>query len=124
MTTNTSEDNIEQKHNLQQEADRISISSQESTLTACDLEQQLPKEAKKEEEEEPYCIFSRNKKLLTIIICCLTGIISPLSANAYFPALNAIQEVRELIVKPRYMLHVPLNHVFHTCRTFIQRLNS
>lgn len=95
MTTNTLEHNIEEKHNnLQQETDRMSISSRESTLTACDLEQQLPKEAKKE-EEEPYCIFSKNKKLLTIIICCLTGIISPLSANAYFPALNAIQEVRK-----------------------------
>lgn len=92
MTTNTLEHNIEERHNnLQQEADRMSISSRESTLTACDLEQQLPKEAKKE-EEEPYCKFSKNKKLLTIIICCLTGIISPLSANAYFPALNAIQE--------------------------------
>lgn len=85
--------NIEQEHNLEQtQSDRLSISSQESTLTACDLELQLPKE-KVKEEEEPYCIFSKNKKLLTIVICCLTGIISPLSANAYFPALNAIQEV-------------------------------
>ncbi|KAI9487739.1 MAG: major facilitator superfamily domain-containing protein [Benjaminiella poitrasii] len=41
---------------------------------------------------EPYSIFSKHTKLLIVVICCFTGIVSPLSANIYFPALDAIQK--------------------------------
>jgi hypothetical protein len=44
---------------------------------------------------EPYSVFSKHKKLVIVIICCLTGIVSPLSANIYLPALNAIQQVKQ-----------------------------
>lgn len=47
--------------------------------------------AAKEENQPAYSVFSKNEKLLIVIICCLTGIVSPLSANIYFPALNVIQ---------------------------------
>ncbi|KAG2230859.1 hypothetical protein INT48_009240 [Thamnidium elegans] len=74
-------------HISQDSNDKKSISSYESTATAYDLELNtyLPK-------EEPYSVFTGRQKLLIVSICCLTGIVSPLSANIYFPALNAIEK--------------------------------
>ena len=65
--------------------DEESIHSQETAV--CDFSR---------ETKEPR--FSTNKKRLIVAICCATGIISPLSANAYFPALNVIQEVNCLCI--------------------------
>lgn len=43
---------------------------------------------------EPYSVYSGRKKWLIVIICCVTGLVSPLSANIYFPALDVIKRVR------------------------------
>ncbi|CAO0795031.1 unnamed protein product [Mucor circinelloides] len=79
-------------------------SSQVSTMTAYDVDVEQPNIAPSPTTEnrikkmtttnssEPYSVFPRNKKLLIVTICCLTGIVSPLSANIYFPALDAIQK--------------------------------
>lgn len=42
---------------------------------------------------EPYSIFSGKQKWLIVMICCVTGLVSPLSANIYFPALDTIKNV-------------------------------
>jgi hypothetical protein len=88
-----------------QDGDHDSIhseSSQISTMTAYDVDVEQPNIAPPPirtekmltaNSTEPYSVFSRNKKLLIVTICCLTGIVSPLSANIYFPALDAIQKV-------------------------------
>lgn len=96
-------DNTEHHH----DGDHDSVhsgSSQFSTMTAYDVDIEQPNIAPPAirmekiltNSSEPYSIFSRNKKLLIVTICCLTGIVSPLSANIYFPALDAIQKVRML----------------------------
>jgi hypothetical protein len=43
--------------------------------------------------EEPYTIFKTSELIIFLTICALTGMISPLTASIYMPALNAIQEV-------------------------------
>jgi multidrug resistance protein len=64
-------------------------SSIKSASTAYDIEQQQQQQQQCTTEEE---LLTRNKKLLVVTICCITGIISPLSANIYFPALVMIQQ--------------------------------
>ncbi|KAI9018103.1 major facilitator superfamily domain-containing protein [Phycomyces nitens] len=44
-----------------------------------------------EEVQKPYSVFSSGRILLIVVISSSAGMISPLSANIYFPALNAIQ---------------------------------
>lgn len=44
-------------------------------------------------QHEPYSIFSKSKKTLILLIIASTGILSTLSANIYFPALDAIKDV-------------------------------
>jgi hypothetical protein len=51
---------------------------------------QEPKEIKK---DEPYTIFSTYQQIRFLSICALTGMISPLTASIYVPALVQIQEV-------------------------------
>lgn len=82
-------------------------SSQVSTMTAYNVDVEQPDIAPSPPAEnrmkkllttnssEPYSVFHRNKKLLIVAICCLTGIVSPLSANIYFPALDVIQKVQQ-----------------------------
>jgi hypothetical protein len=41
----------------------------------------------------PYSVFSRGQKNTIVTIVALAGVASTLSANIYFPALNAIQAV-------------------------------
>lgn len=83
----------------------INSSSENSTQTALedtDIEQQQPrvgsnamKTCASLSTAEPYSVFSKHKKNVIVVVCCLTGIVSPLSANIYFPALNAIQQVSD-----------------------------
>lgn len=42
---------------------------------------------------EPYCIFTKTKVFTILFIISISGMMSPLSANIYFPALNNIQKV-------------------------------
>jgi hypothetical protein len=42
---------------------------------------------------EPYCIFTKAKVYTILFIISISGMMSPLSANIYFPALNNIQKV-------------------------------
>lgn len=90
-------------------------SSQVSTMTAYDVDVEQPNIAPSPTTEnrikkmtttnssEPYSVFPRNKKLLIVTICCLTGIVSPLSANIYFPALDAIQKVRQSYTRSEHL---------------------
>ena len=41
----------------------------------------------------PYSAFSTSKKHIIVFIVAFAGIASTVSANIYFPALNAIQQV-------------------------------
>lgn len=41
----------------------------------------------------PYSAFTRSRKQVIVTIVALAGVASTLSANIYFPALNAIQKV-------------------------------
>ena len=41
----------------------------------------------------PYSAFTRSRKQVIVTIVALSGVASTLSANIYFPALNAIQDV-------------------------------
>lgn len=65
---------------------------------------------------EPYSIYSGKKKWLIVVICCFTGLVSPLSANIYFPALDVIKRVRIIEKKQRNLLIIPY------CRIWIQLL--
>ncbi|KAI8877166.1 MFS general substrate transporter [Backusella circina FSU 941] len=44
------------------------------------------------EDEEPFTVFSKGALLRILVITSLTGMLSPLTANIYLPALNQIQE--------------------------------
>jgi hypothetical protein len=44
----------------------------------------------------PYSAFPRSRKQVIVTIVALAGVASTLSANIYFPALNAIQAVSTL----------------------------
>jgi hypothetical protein len=43
--------------------------------------------------EEPYTVLSKGVLLRILVITSLTGMLSPLTANIYLPALNQIQNV-------------------------------
>lgn len=43
--------------------------------------------------EEPYTVFTTFQQIRFLTICALTGMISPLTASIYMPALIQIQEV-------------------------------
>jgi fructose-bisphosphate aldolase class 1 len=45
----------------------------------------------------PYSAFTRSRKQVIVTIVALSGVASTLSANIYFPALNAIQEVKYML---------------------------
>ena len=87
--------------NSHEQSDRKSISGESvTTVFTEDLDfggiaNNLPLEKKITVSSlEPYSVFPRSQKLLIVVIAALTGIVSPLSANIYFPALNAIKEVK------------------------------
>lgn len=44
--------------------------------------------------DPPYHVFTRREKWALVYIVSLAGLFSPLSSNIYFPALEAIAEVR------------------------------
>jgi hypothetical protein len=44
-------------------------------------------------KQEAYSIFSKKEKYVIVMIASFTAFISPLSANIYLPALDAIQKV-------------------------------
>lgn len=64
-----------------------------------DIESSLPgqEEIKKLEtsksSNEPYSVFSKWQKIVIVGIASVAGLLSPLSANTYFPALPAIEKV-------------------------------
>ncbi|KAI7900386.1 major facilitator superfamily domain-containing protein [Cokeromyces recurvatus] len=82
---------IEQQQNNHEEEHDSLHSSRESTMTAFDQDLEQPAE-KTKDSLETFSAFSKKTKLLIVVICCFAGIVSPLSANIYFPALDAIQK--------------------------------
>lgn len=44
---------------------------------------------------EPYSVFSKNEKMVIVLIASVSCFFSPFSANIYFPALTLIQEVSQ-----------------------------
>jgi hypothetical protein len=44
-------------------------------------------------KQEAFSIFSKKEKYVIVMIASFTAFISPLSANIYLPALDAIQKV-------------------------------
>lgn len=42
---------------------------------------------------EPYTVFTTFQQIRFLTICALTGMISPLTASIYVPALNQIEKV-------------------------------
>jgi hypothetical protein len=47
-----------------------------------------------DQQEEPYTVFTKGALLRILVITSLTGMLSPLTANIYLPALNQIQDVK------------------------------
>lgn len=48
---------------------------------------------KEKQKEEPYSIWTTGQLVRFLSICAGTGMISPLTASIYLPALNQIQRV-------------------------------
>lgn len=46
-------------------------------------------------EKEPYTIFTTGQMIRFLTICAGTGMISPLTASIYLPALNQIEAVSD-----------------------------
>lgn len=89
----------------------------------------------------PYCVFSHKKLITVLIITSLSGMLSPLTANIYFPAILNIQQVNRseialVVVAPRssksfslspflllwiFFSFSPLSFTFRICT---QRMNG
>lgn len=81
--------------------DRHSINDEEGGVPTSPTTLTSPRTVSDAEEEsnekanEPYCILTRKKLIILLIITASSGMLSPLSANIYFPALNNIQQVEK-----------------------------
>lgn len=42
------------------------------------------------QNESPYCVFSEKAKILTMLAASFAGLISPMSASIYYPALPTL----------------------------------
>jgi hypothetical protein len=69
-------------------------------------EQQLP--------EPPFSIFTSSERRFIVVMASLAALFSPLSANIYYPALNALSED----------LHESLSNINLTITTYLVRLLS
>jgi len=64
--------------------------------------------------EAPYSIFSKDTKIFIVFMACIAGLISPLAATMYYPALNPLAEA----------LHVSNSKITLSITTYMVTLMS
>ncbi|KAI7900288.1 major facilitator superfamily domain-containing protein [Cokeromyces recurvatus] len=75
-----------------QKALSITITTEQATLEADGIESNDPVIEEDVLKEEPYTVFTPSQLIRFLMICALTGMISPLTASIYMPALNQVQQ--------------------------------
>lgn len=80
------------KKDIDNNVECSSLSSLSSSPTH-EEEQMARIETSKSSVQEPYSVFSKSQKIVIVAISSFAGLLSPLSANTYFPALPVIEEV-------------------------------
>ncbi|KAL1932432.1 hypothetical protein VTP01DRAFT_8110 [Rhizomucor pusillus] len=79
------------KKDIDNNVECSSLSSLSSSPTH-EEEQMARIETSKSSVQEPYSVFSKSQKIVIVAISSFAGLLSPLSANTYFPALPVIEE--------------------------------
>lgn len=92
------------------------------TSQAASAPEMDPEEAKEPQEtvpEEPYTVFKKSQLVFFLSICAVTGMISPLTASVYLPALNAIEEVTITVsTSATFNDLLGFTHINRTCESY------